>query len=236
MIELLNFFKDKPEILITVLSGFLLPIGLVWLNNYYNLKSKSRDKELELEYNSKEEIQRSEKEIYASLSKILFDVQQLYVSLSGTCVDSTCIASAVSKFDSNIDKCHQEISKNLLYMPSNIINEIYRFYSKISSLKISLKEFNESKNFSMAHVCVYDYATEIAEILIDIQEKLLEDKNILKKKFNKAEQQIMKYCCGRKPPKDLLDEYLELLSKLKPSLTDLEIEAIRKRWGTYQNN
>lgn len=236
MVELLSFFKDKPEILVTILSGFLLPICLVWLNNYYNLKSKSKDKELEIEYNSKEEILRSERETYASLSKILFDVQQLHVSLSGNCIDSNCIADAVKRFDANVNKCHEEISKNLLYMPSNIINEIYRFYSKISDLKISLLEFNDSKNFSMAHVCVYDFATEIGETLIDIQEKLLDGKDILKKKFNKTEQQIMKYCCGRKPPEDLLEEYLKLLIELKPKITDVEINRIRNRWAKYEGS
>ena len=121
-------------------------------------------------------------------------------------------------------------------MPSSVINEIYRFYSKISDLKISLREFNDTKNFSMAHVCVYDYATEIAETLIDIQEKLLEGKNELKKKFNKTEQQIMKYCCGSKPPKELLEQYLTLLRELKPTVSDVEIEMIRNRWGKYKSS
>src|SRR5690554_1473350 len=236
MEELLSFFRERPEMLVTILSGFLLPIGLVWLNNYYNLRGKSREQELDLEYSSKKEIQRSEKEIYASLSKILFDVQQLHVALSGTCVDSNCITDAVKKFDTDVNKCHEEISKNLLHMPSSVINEIYRFYSKISDLKISLREFNDTKNFSMAHVCVYDYATEIAETLIDIQEKLLEGKNELKKKFNKTEQQIMKYCCGSKPPKELLEQYLTLLRELKPTVSDVEIERIRNRWGKYKSS
>lgn len=236
MEELLNFFKEKPEILVTILSGFLLPIILVWLNNHYNLKGKSKEKELDLEYGSKKEIQRSEKEIYASLSKILFDVQQLHVALSGTCVDSNCITDAVKKFDTDVNQCHEEISKNLLHMPSSVINEIYRFYSKISDLKISLREFNDSKNFSMAHVCVYDYATEIAETLIDIQEKLLDGKDELKKKFDKTEQQIMKYCCGRKPPKELLEQYLTLLKELKPTVSDVQIEMVRNRWGKYKSS
>lgn len=41
---------EKPELLITVLSGFLLPVILVWLNNHYNLRSKSKEKELEVRF------------------------------------------------------------------------------------------------------------------------------------------------------------------------------------------
>ncbi len=83
---------------------------------------------------------------------------------------------------------------------------------------------------------VSDYATEIGETLIDIQEKLLDGKDNLKKKFDKTEQQIMKYCCGRKPPEDLLEEYLKLFCEFKPTVTDVEVEKIRKRWGKYESN
>ena len=231
MNELLKILSEKPEIIVTILSGFLLPIALVWLNNHYNLKNKTKEKELDVKYNSKEEIRTQEKAVYASLSKILFDVQQLHVSLSGTCVDENCIKNALEKFDVSITKYHKEISNNLLYMSSKVINDIYKFYSRISDLKISLMEFNDSKNFEMAHVSVYLISTELAEIVIGIQENLIENKTDLKIEFDKTQQEMVKYCCGRKPPRELFDKYLTLLKQLKPATTELELEILERRFG-----
>lgn len=231
---LLKLITDKPELLVTILSGFLLPISLVWLNNYYNLKSKNKEKELDAKYKAKEEIKVQEKAVYASLSKILFDVQQLHVDLSGTCISENCIKDSLRKFDESLTKCHNEISENMLYMSSSVINDIYRFYSKISDLKITLKELDESRNYSMAQVCVYDNSISIAETLIDIQSQLVSEKRELRIKFDRTQQQIMKYCCGSKPPQELFEEYLRLLKTIKPQITDVEIELIKDRWGKYR--
>ena len=150
--------KNNPGLLTIFITGLILPISLVWINNRNARKIKELEKELDETYKGKEVMKSHERSVYASLSKILFDVQQLHVALSGTCIDKNCIENAVSKFDESMTKYHGEISSNLLYMSSNVINSIYLFYSKISDLKISLKEFNESQNFEMAHVCVYDYS------------------------------------------------------------------------------
>ncbi len=212
-----KLIMEKPEIVVTVLSGFLLPIALVWLNNYYNLKSKNKEKELDAKFNEKEELRQQEKSVYASLSKILFDVQQLHVSLSGSCVDENCINDAVSKFDESVTKYHEEISNNLLYMSSAVIDDIYRFYSKLSDLKINLKEFNDSKNFEMAHVLVYYFSSELAEILIDLQDRLLKKRSGLQIEFDRTKQEMMKYCCGTKPPQEVIDKYVTLQKQLNPS-------------------
>lgn len=225
-----KLLSDKPEILVTILSGFLLPIILVWLNNIYNVKLKDKEKELELKYSQKNDLKTQEKAVYSSLSKILFDVQQLHVSLSGTCIDKNCIDNAVTKFDSSISKYHEEISNNLLYMPSKVIDLIYKFYGKISDLKISLKSFNDTKNYEMAHVSVYLDSTELAEILIDIQDFFVQKDDVLKKDFDKTQQEMMKYCCGTKPPKELFDKYVLLLKQMKPNLTDEEISQMTFRW------
>lgn len=231
MIEkIINLLTEKPEILVTILSGFLLPIILVWLNNHYNLKQKDKEKELELKYSTKNDLKNQEKAVYSSLSKILFDVQQLHVALSGTCIDQNCINNAVTKFDESITKYHEEISNNLLYMPSKVIDLIYKFYGKISDLKISLKSFNDTKNYEMAHVSVYLDSTELAEILIDIQDYFIQKDEVLKKDFDKTQQEMMKYCCGSKPPKDLFDNYVVLLKQMKPSLSEEEINRMTLRW------
>lgn len=228
--KILNLIIEKPEILVTILSGFLLPVILVWLNNYYNLKQKDREKQLDVKYNTQSEQKNQERAVYSSLSKILFDVQQLHVSLSGTCVDKNCIENALTKFDISVTKYHEEISNNLLYMPSKVIDLIYKFYSKISDLKIALKEFNDTKNYEMAHVSVYMDSSELAEILIDIQEFFILKDDKLVKDFDKTQQEMMRYCCGRKPPQELFDKYLVLLKQIKPSLTPEEIERMTIRW------
>ena len=222
--------KNNPGLITIIITGLILPIGLVWINNRNTRKIKELEKELDQKYKGKEDVKNQEKAIYSSLSKILFDVQQLHVALSGTCVDKNCIETAMSKFDISITKYHEEISNNLLYMPSNIINSIYTFYSKISDLKIALKEFNDTKNFEMAHVSVYMNSTELAEILIDIQDKLVEKNETLKKNFDKTQQQMMKYCRGRKPPKELFDKYLKLLLEMHPNTTQEQIDLMKRRW------
>lgn len=228
--DILSLLTQKPEILITILSGFLLPIILVWLNNRYNLKQKDREKELELKYSVKNDLKVQERAVYSSLSKILFDVQQLHVSLSGTCVDQNCINNAISKFDSSVTKYHEEISNNLLCMPSKVIDLIYNFYNKISELKISLAEFNDTKSYSMAHISVYMNSITLAEVLIDIQEQFILKDDILKKDFDKAQQEMMKYCCGSRPPRKLFDEYVVLLKQIKPGLSEDQVQQMTARW------
>jgi hypothetical protein len=230
MNNILTFLTEKPEILVTVLCGFLLPIILVWLNNFYNLKLKNKEKELDVKFIAQEELRKQEKSVYASLSKILFDVQLLHVSLSGTCIDENCIESSIIKFDESIIKYHEEIANNLLYMPSFIIDRIYKFYSKLSDLKISLKELNIKKNYEMAQVLVYVNSTELAETLIEIQENLIGKRPNLKIDFDKTQQKMMKYCCGTKPSKDLFNKYLELLKEINPTISTDELTKIENRW------
>lgn len=219
---------DKNPGLFTVLiTGLLLPIAVLIITNRNSKKIKELEKELDQKYQGKQDVKNQEKAVYSSLSKILFDVQQLHVALSGTCIDKNCIDSAVSKFDISITKYHEEISNNLLYMPSVVIDNIYKFYSKISDLKISLKEWNDSKNFEMAHVSVYSYSVDLADIVIDIQELFVAENAALKQNFDKAEQEMMKYCCGRKPPQEVLERYIELSKQINPDISEDEIERLR---------
>ncbi len=118
---------NNPGLITIIITGLFLPIGLLWLNNRNSRKLIELEKQLEEKYNGNYEIKNQERSIYSSLSKILFDVQQLHVALSGTCIDKNCIENAVLKFDDSITKYHEEISNNLLYMPSIIINNIYKF-------------------------------------------------------------------------------------------------------------
>lgn len=237
----LQFIDKNPTLIVTILTGLFLPLGLVYLNNRNNIKLKTIENKLLLETkkldkqldedSKKRRDKGQERMVYASLSKILFDVQQLHVSLSGTCIDKNCIDKALEKFDGSISKYHEEIANNMLYMPSKIINLIYDFYSKISDLKVSLKEFNDLKEYEMAHVSVYMHSIELSEILIDIQEEFISKDEKLKSDFDKSAQEMMKYCCGRKPPKEEFEKFMDLYKKVNPNITDEEIELINTRFG-----
>ncbi len=126
--------KNNPGLLTILITGLLLPIGLVYINNRNNKKMKELEKELDIKFSNKEDIRQQEKIVYASLSKVLFDVQQLHVSLSGSCFDQNCITNALQKFDTSISKYHEEISNNMLCMSSEVINLIYKFYKDIGEL------------------------------------------------------------------------------------------------------
>lgn len=199
------------------------------MNSYYNLRSNSKEKELEIKFNSQEDLRKQEKSVYASLSKILFGVQQLYFDLSSSCVDEDCINNAVRRFDASVTKSHEEISNNLLYMSSLVIDDIYRFYNKLSDLKISLKDFNSSRNFEMANVSSYTYSSELADIVIDLQDRLLKKRSDLAIEFDRTKQEMMKYCCGRKPLQELLESYYQFKEQrhlISSLIQPLEVDVI----------
>ncbi|SEA78199.1 MULTISPECIES: hypothetical protein [Flavobacteriaceae] len=237
-----QFIQDNPSIILSIVTGLLLPLGLVWLNNRnnvrikklenkLNLDSKKLDKELSEEIDKKGIIQNQERVVYSSLSKILFDVQQLHVSLSGTCIDKNCIDNSLEKFDKSIIKYHEEIANNMLYMSSKVINYIYEFYSIISDLKVNLKEFNDIQEFQMAHVSVYMHSIELSEVLIKIQEEFISKDEKLKSDFDESAQEMMKYCCGRKPPQEEFEKFKELFKKVNPNYTEDEIYQLDRRYG-----
>lgn len=238
---ILDFIDKNPTLIITILTGIVLPLGIVYLNNRNNIKLKNIENSLLLETKKLDKqlledskkgdiIKGQERMVYASLSKILFDVQQLHVSLSGTCIDKTCIDKSLEKFDISISKYHEEIANNMLYMPSIIINNIYDFYSKISDLKVSLKDFNDLKEYEMAHVSVYMHSIELSEILINIQAIFISKDENLKKDFDKSKQEMMMYCCGRKPPKQEFEKFMILYHEINPNLTSEEIRILNKRF------
>jgi len=121
MEEIFKLIIEKnPGLINIILTGVFLPLGILWLTNRHSRKLKETEKNVELKYKSKDDIREQEKRVYSSLSKILFDVQQLHVSLSGTCVDTSCIENGLKKFDSSISKCHDDIANNMLYVSINI--------------------------------------------------------------------------------------------------------------------
>jgi hypothetical protein len=128
--DTLQLLLDKnPGLLSILFTGVLLPLGILWLTNRHNRKQKESEKSLDIKYNSKEDLRHQKRMIYASLSKILFDLQQLHTSLSDTATDSDSIINAIKRFEVSISKYHGDISNNMLYLSSPVINLIYKFYS-----------------------------------------------------------------------------------------------------------
>ena len=215
-----HILDNNPGLLNILLTGVLLPLGVLWLTNRHNRKSKDLEKRLELKFKSKDEIRDQEKKVYSSVSKILFDVQQLHVSLSLNCVGENCIADALMKFDTAISKCHDEIANNMLYLSSEAINLIYGFFNSIGRLKMQLQELDRQKEYEMANVTVYYAAQRFAGTVIEIQELFISERSDLKVQFDKTKQQMMKYCCGQEPTKELKDKYEKLLAtKQLPNFT-----------------
>lgn len=211
---IITMLESNPGLMNILLTGVILPISILLITNWHTRKSKTLDKELDIKYNSKEDIRQQEKSVYASLSKLLFDVQQLHVELSGSCVDEDCINRAIEKFEKSGTKFHEEIAENMLYLSSKVIDDIYRFYNKMSDLKIRLREFNSSKNFDMAHVLVHYLSRDLATILMDIQDRLLKKRSDDEIEFDRTMQEMMLYCCGHEPPQELKDKYLNLIEQL----------------------
>lgn len=205
-------FEKNPGLLNILLTGVLLPLGILWLTNRHNRKQKETERSLENKFNSKVNLRQQEKIIYASLSKILFDIQQLYISLSGTCGEDDCIAKAVKKFDEAVTKYHGDISNNMLYLSSPVINSVYKFYKQMSELKIELKELNEKKEFEMAPIPVFYSSQLLADTIIEVQEIFMKERPDLKVQFDKRQQEMMKSICGI-PPSATIKKKYELLKQ-----------------------
>jgi len=183
--------EKNPGLFNILLTAVILPIAILWLTNRHGRKMKEIEKNLELSFKSKDDLREQEKKVYSSLSKILFDVQQLHVSLSGNCVDTSCITNALSKFDTSVSKCHDEIANNMLYLSSESINLIYSFYNQIGQLKIELQELDKRKEYKIANVTVFYTSQFLADSLIEIQELFISQRSDLKIQFDKAKQQIV---------------------------------------------
>jgi Rps23 Pro-64 3,4-dihydroxylase Tpa1-like proline 4-hydroxylase len=202
--------QQNPGLITVLLTSVILPIAILWLTNRNNRKLKELEKSIDTKFKTKDEIREQEKKVYSSLSKILFDVQQLHVSLSGSCVNTNCIIDALKKFDDSVSKCHSDIADNMLYLSSDSINLIYDFYNSIGQLKIQLQELDKQKEYSLANVTVYFSAQYLADTLIKIQELFISQRSDLKVEFDKLRQEKMRYCCGQEPPKELKEKYEKL--------------------------
>jgi hypothetical protein len=206
--DTLQLLLDKnPGLLSILFTGVLLPLGILWLTNRHNRKQKESEKSLDIKYNSKEDLRHQKRMIYASLSKILFDLQQLHTSLSDTATDSDSIINAIKRFEVSISKYHGDISNNMLYLSSPVINLIYKFYSQINELKIELRELSILKANDMARISVFYYSQDMADTLIEVQEIFIRERIDYQVQFDKAQQGMMKKSFGPSPPDEMKAKY-----------------------------
>jgi len=226
-----KFLSEHPEVIVTVLSGFLLPIILVWLNNRYNLKTKEKEKEIEREFKFDNEQVSHEKIIHSSLIKILFEVQKLYISLS--CdpeKEADCIVDATKEFQNCFAKYQGIISDNQIFLKSKVVNELYRFYNTVGEVLIDLNAIKNSGEHSIARVCVYDRTQELADIILNIQEIFVSKRKKLfgDLKIIRSEMKEFKTCCGPPPPGELRDRYDIVMKELKKIPEPFELNTKEK--------
>jgi hypothetical protein len=212
--ELLTWISEHPE---SVLSGFLLPIVLVWMNNHYNLKSKEKEKEFERGFNLDTEQISHERVIHSSLIKILFEIQKLYISLScDPNKEVDCISMASTEFQNCFAKHQATISDNQIFLSSDVVNELYKFYNKVGEILVELNNIKASGEPSIAKVCVYDHSQELADIILNIQEKFVDKRQKLfgDLRVIREEMKAFKTYCGPPPPGPLRERYEKVMRDL----------------------
>lgn len=209
------------EFLKTFGPAVILPIVILWLTGRqsrrikkleqeFDINKVAKVKELELAHGINKEKKEHEKLVHSSLIKILFEVQKLHISLSGNCVDYKCLSTAANDFKEAFTKYQSIISDNQIYLSSSITNSLYSFYKTLGQLMIEIKELQDSNNFDVAIVPVYEFSQQLADIIIEIQEKFIQNRSDLFTEFNKIELTEFRACCGQQPNENLRKKYYNL--------------------------
>jgi hypothetical protein len=157
--------------------------------------------------------------VHSSLVKILFEVQKLHISLSGSCVDFNCIDKAVTDFQNKFSEIQGQISEYQIYLSSNITNRLYKFYSLLGELLVELKELKDEKQFEIAIASVYNYSVKLATEILEIQDELVKKRQDLKENFNSLKVPYFRTCCGQEPPKEIKEAY-ERIRKKKMAIAE----------------
>ena len=210
------------DILKFALPGIVLPILILYLNNRHNRKIKELEQQfalnkeeavrkLERQYKQEGEKKENEKEVYASLIKILFEIQKLNIELSGNCVDYDCLNKAISSFKEKLSIYQEKISDNQIYLSPDATNKLYEFYQEIGNLLIELKEIQDKEKYELAIACVFLKSRMIALNILELREIFEDDeakKITLELKFKLFKGFIT--CCGYEPSGEIITEYLKL--------------------------
>ena len=203
----------------------ILPICILWLTNRQTRKNKALDNEFELSkltesrkidqsFNIDNEKKNHEKTVHSCLVKILFEIQNLHISLSGNCVDFKCVNDALKEFRDSFKKYQHIISENQIYLSSKVTNHLYSFYNLLAELLTELKDIQDQKNYDIAIVSVNEYSGQLANEIIEIQDLFIKQREDLAAEFNKIELTEFSKCCGYQPSKELRDKYYKLKIKI----------------------
>jgi hypothetical protein len=209
-------------------SVVILPIAIVWLTQWWTKKQKKDDQNFEIsklketkgiesEFQLESDKKNHEKIVHSSLLKILFQVQKLHISLSGSCVDTSCIDTAINDFNQSLNQHQSIISDNQIFLSSKTTNNLYRFYSLIGELLIELREIRDKKMFELAIVSVWEYSQRLADSIIDIQDEFVQKRKDLTEKFDKLEVPYFRSCCGHEPSPELKQK-IEIIRNQKLEL------------------
>lgn len=79
---------------------------------------------------------------------------------------------------------------------------------------IEVKNLQDSKNYEVAIVPVYEYSQRLADIIIDIQEKFIQNRSDLVSDFNKIDLTEFRSCCGHQPREELRAKYYQLRAQI----------------------
>ena len=217
---ILEILKNNPNIFSAVFLPVLLILITTWqslrikkLENKLVLDKEDQSKEIEVKFNSRKEIREQERIVHTSLVRILFDIQKLHISLSTNCDDKNCVEDGLKKFNESFESNQNLISANLLCLPSRITNHIYKFYKQLAGLIIELQGYKNADNYELAIVSVYLYSRRLADEIINVQNYIINERRKEEKvdiDFQKVEAEMMRYCCGEAPPKELREKYEKL--------------------------
>lgn len=223
--ELLDKLLQNYQAVVTIIA-ILSPFVIVILTNRHSSQLKKLENELALqkerlqqelnqEFQSKGKQHDHENLVLSSLVKILFEVQKLHIDISCGQDDAECIDRGVADFQSSLSKHQAIISDNQLYLPSQIIDRLYRFYRQLAGLLIELQNLKRTNQLDVAIACVYDYAQQLANEVIEVQDFIVQRRTDLAVEFKKEHLEMMRYCCGTKPSPEVQKRYKTLKKKVE---------------------
>lgn len=218
-------FEKNPGLMNILLTTVILPLAIILLQSRNAIKQKKLEaesdmekirqaKQLDQEIDAKKGKETHEGIVYTALVAILFEVQKLHIRLSAACVDYNCLSDASKSFQAAFEIHQAKISENQLYLSSRLTGLIYTFYEKYGNLLTELTFIQDGNKLKLALPCVHDHSQLLAEVIIQAQEVITAERADLTSQFNRIELEKMKFCCGRVPPPELVDEYKVLKSRI----------------------
>jgi hypothetical protein len=220
-----ELLKGNPGVVNLLISGLLLPVLILWLNNRQSRKIKELEslndlrrmkttREVEREQAMLERQQAHEDVVLSSLYKILFDVQRLHIDLSTHCVDYECIDRAVARFQASFEGYQGVISDNQISLSSTVTGHLYRFYQSLAQLLIEIQDLKGANRPDLALVSVSQHSEALSNEVINIHEAFVQARPSIAKNFKKKDMKEVSLCCGASPPVKDKEAVAALLAEL----------------------